>query len=87
MAEDDPILICHRVVDLPIPYAAGEIRICTQGCLERVWVSHSSPRGPRPVCRQCAAVMLGDDPDHAMRLMDPTPRQIGELVRWLARGK
>lgn len=83
--EEEAILICHRVADLPIPYAAGTIKICicTQGCLERVWVADSSPTHARPVCAQCAHELMKNDPE--IKLGNPTPRQIAELARWLAR--
>jgi hypothetical protein len=31
--------------------------------------------------------MMQSDPDPGIRLMHPTPRQVAELVRWLAKGK
>jgi hypothetical protein len=80
------ILICNRVIDMPIPPALGVIKICTAGCLERVWVANSSPKNVEPVCMQCATKLLEEDPGpHTFEA--PTAEQAFETLRWLSRNR
>src|SRR5215813_1043892 len=66
--DEEAILICYRVAEVPIPYRPGTIRICTQGCLERVWVADSSPTHARPVCWECAATLFEDSDEVKLML-------------------
>ena len=79
--EDEAILICWRVVDLPIPYVPAQIRVCTGGCLERVWVAHSSPQDVRPVCAHCAEPIIAADPDPQFQKISDA--QVWEVAQWL----
>lgn len=77
------ILLCNRVVDLPIPYQTGRIAICTAGCLERVWVADSSPQNLKVVCLQCGLDMLEKEPGpHQIAV---TSEQRGAIARWRAK--
>lgn len=77
---EDAILLCPRVVDLPIPSTPGRIAICTGGCLERVWVANSSPQNLKVVCISCGEETLRQDPGpHQLAI---TPRQIQDVLRW-----
>jgi hypothetical protein len=84
MAGDDAILVCNRVADMPIPYVPADIRFCTGGCLERVWVARSSPEA-RPVCMQCVESIAAVEPD--IRVEAPTAEQAVEVLRWLGARK
>jgi hypothetical protein len=59
------MVVCHRVVDIPIPSREGAvIRHCTK-CSERIWVAPNSPKGPPLVCVPCAKAAIeadGDEP-------------------------
>ena len=46
-------LVCHRVVDLPIPPMAAFIARCAQ-CNAQIWVTLDSPSDVRRICCRCA---------------------------------
>ena len=81
MADDeDAVLVCERVADMPIPYSASDIKVCTE-CVERVWVSWSSPQA-RVVCRPCVVRRWAAAPDE-MKIEPPTAEQWAEVQSWL----
>ena len=46
-------LVCHRVVDLPIPPMAAFIVRCVQ-CNAQIWVTLNSPSDVKRICTRCA---------------------------------
>lgn len=87
VSDDEAILLCPRVADCPIPDVPAEIQICRAGCLERIWVAHSSgpiikERMARPVCLVCGEKIIAEDPDP--QLVPPTHWQQKEVAGWFA---
>lgn len=63
MAEAEAVeaVICMRVADLPIPPVPSSIERCG-ACDARVWVSSTSPRGPRRLCLDCITSATAQEP-------------------------
>jgi len=60
--EEDVIIICVRVADLPAPPVLSRIEQCGD-CQQRVWVSDSSPLipGARYRCNRCFEPQVDDE--------------------------
>jgi len=74
------VLLCYRVVDMPIPSAVSDIRYCQGGCVERIWVSRSSPKADRLLCFRCAEGEIAADKDPKFYI---TRRQLTEIRAWM----
>jgi hypothetical protein len=72
-------VICHRVIDLPIPYVAAQIEHCSK-CDERIWVAHTSPKKPPRICHTCIAPLM--EKDDEVRLVI-TERQMAEVRNFM----
>lgn len=60
-AADVDFVVCHRVIDLPIPATEGAtIEHCTK-CGERVWIAPTSPKKPPKVCFPCGMALVEAD--------------------------
>lgn len=75
------MIICFRVKDLPIPYVAAKIMVCT-GCGERCWFSNTSPRGIPIKCHHCAADVIAARADEE-ELVFITRKQVAEASAYL----
>lgn len=77
-----PVLICHRVADLPRPHVASHMRECRL-CKLKVWAAFSSPKHQRVWCMQCAREEMADQP-HDVQI-SATREQIADLKAYFAK--
>jgi hypothetical protein len=57
---DVDMVVCYRVMDLPIPCRPATIKQCSV-CRERIWVADSSPEKPPLFCIPCATSAIEAD--------------------------
>jgi hypothetical protein len=57
-SDDEVVLVCARIADMPEPPVPSLPRIC-ELCGYRVWMSLRSPTIDRIWCRQCATDKVG----------------------------
>jgi hypothetical protein len=57
MSEEETVLLCHRVTEMPVPNARSFTDACRQ-CGAAIWVAYSSPGNVKRLCLQCGAKLI-----------------------------
>lgn len=78
--DDESVLVCERVLDMPIPPLLSSIGRCSE-CPARVWVAQSSPKArSRTLCMPCARKIMAADP--SLKFERLTDEQVRDILHW-----
>jgi hypothetical protein len=76
---DNALLVCMRVDELPTPPGPAHKSTCTE-CKAELWIAHTSPQDVPPYCYHCA-LMLAEvhPPDEIVLTTEDQARRFGFL--------
>jgi formylmethanofuran dehydrogenase subunit E len=78
MTDEDTVLVCRRVTDLPEPPVESELWDCAV-CGEAVWVARSSPKAEHIYCLSCAADEIKNE------VVSMTEEQLADVAAYFNR--
>jgi hypothetical protein len=81
--DEEQVLICMRVDDLPVPPVSSVIKKCSR-CGENVWQALSSPPIARLICMPCIPYEVTG---HKIAVNLPTPEQAREILEVLKKNE